>query len=158
MPKKATPKKTAVKKATTSKPNTPEVKTQKMSPVNHFEITFDNLDRVKKFYSSIFGWNYVDFPEMDYTVVRTTEVDKNQMPITAGAVNGGFTKKSPARSYPTLVITVQSVDEASSKIKPLGGELIGERLDIGNMGIYQMFKDSEGNILGLFENKAPTLD
>lgn len=43
--------------------------------VVHFEIPADDLDRAKKFYQSIFGWKIIDYPEMQYTIVQTVDVD-----------------------------------------------------------------------------------
>ncbi len=53
-----------------------------MDKVVHFEIPTDNLDRAKKFYSSIFGWELQDFQfaeGMTYTGVRTVPVDEKNV-------------------------------------------------------------------------------
>jgi uncharacterized protein len=47
-----------------------------MRSVVHFEIPADDVARAKEFYSSIFGWQLQDMPEMDYTIVKTTETDE----------------------------------------------------------------------------------
>lgn len=69
-----------------------------MDKVVHFEIPVDDLDRAKKFYSSIFGWElqYYQFAGgMTYTGVRTVPVDeKTYMPKEPGAINGGMMKRS----------------------------------------------------------------
>ena len=124
------------------------------SPINHFEIPFDDLKRIKKFYSEIFGWTLIDMPGMDYTMVYTDKLDKNQMPITPGVVNGGFTKRNPMQDTPTLVITVKNINETNEKIKEFGCELLGEIIPVGDMGLYQLFKDTEGNVLGVFQSKT----
>jgi predicted enzyme related to lactoylglutathione lyase len=36
-----------------------------MGKVVHFEIPADNLQRAKKFYSTVFGWTMNDYPEME---------------------------------------------------------------------------------------------
>jgi hypothetical protein len=152
MPKKTTAKKKASKKPAIKSESKSEVKPVEMSPINHFEIPFDDIERIKTFYSSIFGWQLVDMPEMDYTMVYTAPVDKNQNATVPGVVNGGFTKRNPIQKQPTLVITVNSLEKSSQQISSSGGELLGEKIDVG-MGNYQLFKDPEGNILGLFEPK-----
>ena len=157
MPKKKSKKETTSKKNASSSPKISQKqegvkpKEGKRFPINHFEIPFDDLERTKKFYGSIFGWGFVDMPEMDYTMVYTTEIDKNQMPTTPGAVNGGFTKRNPHQNSPTLVMTVDSVDETSKLIEATGGELLSEVIHVGDMGLYQLFKDPEGNVMGIYQ-------
>ncbi|MFW9930742.1 MAG: VOC family protein [Candidatus Thorarchaeota archaeon] len=152
MPKRSSAKKTVSKKSVSKKSSTSKAKPAKKSPINHFEIPFDNLERTKKFYGSIFGWDFIDMPEMDYTMVFTTEVDQNQAATTPGAVNGGLTKKNPLQTTPTLVVTVESVDAISKQIEASGGQLLGEKIPVGDMGLYQLFKDPEGNVLGIFQS------
>ena len=152
MPKKQTTKKTAPKGATTPSSIASKPQTVKMSPINHFEIPFVNIDKIKDFYGSIFGWTFMSWPEMDYTMVNTTEVDEKQMPITPGAVNGGLTKRTKEQTSPTLVITVQSIEKASEQIKARGGELLDEISKVGDMGLYRLFKDPDGNTLGIYQS------
>ena len=151
MPKKQTTKKTTPKIGTTPSSIASKPQTVKMSPINHFEIPFVNLDKIKDFYGSIFGWTFMSMPEMDYTMVNTTEVDEKQTPITPGAVNGGLTKRTKDQVSPTLVITVQSIEKASEQIKTKGGQLLGETSKVGDMGLYQLFKDPDGNTLGIYQ-------
>ena len=120
-------------------------------PINHFEIPFDNQDRVKKFYSEVFGWELKDMPEMDYTMVYTSKIDEKHNPLTLGAVNGGFTKRNPIQQQPTLVMTVKDIRETMKNITDRGCELLGELVPIEGMGLYHLFKDTEGNVLGVFQ-------
>lgn len=60
----------------------------RMGKVVHFEIPADDVERAKKFYGSIFGWEADDVPGMDYTMVRTVAVDERQMPKEPGATTG----------------------------------------------------------------------
>ncbi len=154
MPKKKTKKTTkkSENKSVTKKETKQNEVTKTKSPINHFEIPFDDLSRIKKFYKDIFGWDYVDMPEMDYTTVFTDKLDKNNMPTTPGVVNGGFTKRNPIQLQPTLVMTVENINETINQIKNSGGELVGELITVGDMGYYHLFKDSEGNVLGVFQS------
>jgi predicted enzyme related to lactoylglutathione lyase len=56
--------------------------------VVHFEIPADDVERAKGFYGSIFGWQLDDVPGLDYTIVRTVDVDERQLPTEPGAING----------------------------------------------------------------------
>lgn len=122
-----------------------------MDKVVHFEIPFDNLDRAKKFYK-IFGWQLEDFPGMDYTGVRTVEVDENQMPKTAGAINGGMMKRTKEVPGPVIAVHVQSIDEMVKKALAAGGKVVMPKKPIGEMGYYAYVADTEGNTLGLWQS------
>ena len=149
MPKKTNKKTT--KKTKIKNESKPEMVNKAKSPINHFEIPFDDLTRIKKFYGDIFSWDFVDMPEMEYTMVYTDKVDKNNMPTTPGVVNGGFTKRNPIQAQPTLVMTVKDIYSTIDQIKNSGGQLLGELVNVGDMGYYHLFKDSEGNVMGVFQ-------
>jgi len=125
-----------------------------MRKVVHFEIPADHLERATLFYSSVFGWELADMPEMDYTVVKTTPVDEQtQLPSEPGAINGGMYRRSAdAPSAPVLVIDVNSVDDSLKEIEAAGGRVLRPRTEIPGMGAFAYFTDPEGNALGLWEN------
>lgn len=124
-----------------------------MDKVVHFEIPYDDLERVKKFYSGVFGWNIQTIPEMHYNIVHTVEVDEKQMPKEKGAINGGMYKRDEASAQgPVIVINVKSVDEAVKKVEKAGGKVFRAKVKVGDMGFYAQVKDSEGNIIGVWEN------
>ncbi|TWF75598.1 hypothetical protein FHX44_111482 [Pseudonocardia hierapolitana] len=124
-----------------------------MRSVVHFEIPADDVARAKEFYRSVFDWQMQDMPEMDYTIVRTTEVDEaTQMPAAPGAVNGGLMRRSQDTPAPVLTIDVESIDQALKQVEAAGGRVVRERTEIPGMGAYAYFTDPEGNTLGLWEN------
>ncbi len=61
-----------------------------MNPVVHFEMPYEDRDRMASFYAKAFGWHTQAMgPEMgNYVVVMTTESDKNG-PKRPGVINGG---------------------------------------------------------------------
>jgi hypothetical protein len=126
-----------------------------MDKVVHFEIPFDNLDRAKKFYSSIFGWELQDyqFPGgLTYTGIKTVPVDeKTHMPTEPGAINGGMTKRTRDVSAPIITIHVSSIEEYTRKIEAAGGKSVMPKQEVPDMGYYSYFIDSEGNVIGLWE-------
>jgi predicted enzyme related to lactoylglutathione lyase len=124
-----------------------------MRSVVHFEIPADDVARAKEFYRSVFDWQLQDMPEMDYTVVRTTDVDEaTQMPTSPGAINGGLVRRGQDTPTPVLTIDVESIDQALEQVEAAGGRVVRERTEIPGMGAYAYFTDPEGNTLGLWEN------
>ncbi len=124
-----------------------------MQSVTHFEIPCDNLERAGRFYGEVFGWTVQAIPDLDYQMVQTVETDEQHMPVERGAINGGFYARSEhASRTPVLVINVGDIDEAGAAIKRAGGMLIGAVHQVGDMGRYVQFRDSEGNVLGLWQS------
>jgi predicted enzyme related to lactoylglutathione lyase len=123
-----------------------------MRSVVHFEIPADDVARAKGFYSSVFDWKLQDMPEMEYTVVQTTEVDdETQMPTSPGAINGGLVRRSDEVPVPVLTVDVDSIDQALKQVQAAGGRVVRERTEIPGMGAYAYFTDTEGNTVGLWE-------
>jgi uncharacterized protein len=124
-----------------------------MNKVVHFEVPFDDKERARGFYKKVFGWKFQDMPEMNYTMCRSCEVDENQMPLESGAINGGMYKRDgKSANSPVLVLDVENVDSKISEVKANGGKLTMEKRKVGEMGYYAQVKDTEGNIIGIWEN------
>jgi uncharacterized protein len=127
-----------------------------MDKVQYFEIPTDDLSRAKKFYESVFGWKLVDVPNMDYTMAYTAEVDDHYMPKEPAAINGGMMKRDATAPSPVVVITVDSIKDSLAKIKAAGGTIVMETRQVGDMGLYARIKDTEHNIIGVWQNlKTP---
>jgi len=119
-----------------------------MNPVVHFEMPFDNRERMAKFYESAFGWQTQMLGEDmgNYVLATTTETDENG-PKKPGAINGGFFPKKPdwPAQYPSLVIAVDDIKESVKKVTDAGGKVLGEPMEIPGVGQYVSFTDTEGN-------------
>lgn len=124
-----------------------------MNKVVHFEIPADDMDRAKRFYSEIFEWQINDLPEMNYVTLGTVEVDEERMPLESGAINGGMTKRDSKIPNPVITIDVDDIDETMERIISRGGEEVQGKMEVFDMGWSAYFKDSEGNIMGLWQNK-----
>jgi predicted enzyme related to lactoylglutathione lyase len=125
--------------------------------VVHFEVPFSDGKRAKDFYQQVFGWQLNDYPEMNYTGVSTGPVAETGMPAEPGYIGGGMFEREPAFPQgPVITIDVQSIDDALAKIRSLGGEAVGEKIPVGEMGFAAYFKDTEGNVMGLWESASPS--
>lgn len=119
----------------------------------HFEIPADDEARARDFYRSIFGWQLQEMDQMDYTVVMTTPIDEQtQLPTEPGAINGGLMKRSADTPSPVLTVDVESIDDSLKQIEAGGGSVVRGRSEIPGMGAFAYFKDTEGNVLGLWES------
>jgi predicted enzyme related to lactoylglutathione lyase len=129
---------------------------KKMNPVVHFEMPAKDSKRMADFYTRVFGWQARFFgPEMgNYVTVSTAETDEQGMVKTPGAINGGFyplTNDGKTSPYPSVVISVENLKEASKNITASGGKLLGEPADIPGVGAWQVFIDTEGNRVSILQ-------
>jgi predicted enzyme related to lactoylglutathione lyase len=130
-----------------------------MNPVVHFEMPYENRERLVKFYTQAFGWQMRKLgKEMgDYVTAATTETDENRMVKRPSAINGGFFPKKtdwPAQ-YPSVVISVDDIKEAMKKVTNGGAEVLGEPIEIPGIGQYVSFTDTEGNRVSILQPPMP---
>ena len=123
-----------------------------MDRVVHFEIPADNVERAKKFYSDNFGWKLNQMgPEVgNYVLAQTGPTDAQGMPQDKAFINGGLMKRESVKA-PVVVIAVDDADAAVKKVEQTGGHLVGEILDIPNVGRYAYVEDTEGNVIGVIK-------
>lgn len=127
------------------------------NPVVHFEMPYEDANRVADFYSTAFGWqmNILDEKMGNYILATTTDTDDNQMVKTPGTINGGFFEKKSSKysKVPSVVIGVDNLEEAMIKVKQAGGEILGEPVKIQGVGTYVSFRDSENNIASMMQSE-----
>jgi len=125
-----------------------------MNSVVHFEMPYDNRERMAKFYETVFGWQTQMLGEdMDnYVLATTTETDEKG-PKNPGAINGGFFPKKPdwPAQYPAIVIAVGDIKKSVKQVTDAGGEVLGEPMDIPGVGQYVSFNDTEGNRVSMLQ-------
>jgi predicted enzyme related to lactoylglutathione lyase len=123
-----------------------------MNPVVHFEMPYDNRERMAKFYRSAFDWQTQMLGEDmgNYVLATTTETGEDG-PKTPGAINGGFYSKNPDSQHPSIVIAVKDIKESVNKVKKAGGNVLGEPMEIPGVGQYVSFTDTEGNRVSMLQ-------
>lgn len=124
----------------------------KMDPVVHFEMPYDDKERLSTFYSTVFGWNMQYLPQMgSYVLATTSPVDKNNMHKMKGAINGGFFPKGDYGTTTHIVISVDNITKHMELVKEAGGKIHGEPMNIEGIGTFVMFTDTEGNKAGMLQ-------
>lgn len=124
-----------------------------MPTLVHFEIPSDDLERSKKFYSELFGWNFEKWsgpeslPEgMEYLTITTTDDKGNK------SIGGGMMKRQNSQQQGmTNYIDVKSVDEHSDRVIQLGGKVVIPKKAIAGMGYFAVCLDTENNTFGIWE-------
>lgn len=126
-----------------------------MDPVVHFEMPYEDRQRMADFYTKVFGWQTRMLGEEmgAYVVANTTDTGPDGRPKTPGHINGGFFAKPEDKlgHQPNVVIAVKDVATALKKVQAAGGKLLGEPMEIPGVGTYAGFLDTEGNRVSLLQ-------
>jgi hypothetical protein len=125
----------------------------------HFEIPANNAEKLRKFYSGVFGWKIEKGSEdmsgpMEYWLIDTVPVDKQMNPLRPG-VNGGMYKKTSAELKPVNYFSVENADEYIEKIKKLGGKIIVPKQEVPHVGWTAVATDPEGNQFPILQPMRP---
>ncbi|HSX05678.1 MAG TPA: VOC family protein [Candidatus Saccharimonadales bacterium] len=127
------------------------------NPVVHFEMPYKDAGRVSTFYKQAFGWDMVNAGEQmgNYITAATAATDENRMVKTPGTINGGFysLNSAPQSTAPSVVISVDDLDQAIKDIEAAGGTLLGKPQEIPGIGLWVSFNDTEGNRVSILQAK-----
>ena len=109
----------------------------------HIELSAKDRKALSKFYSDIFGWEMQDINELNYTTFKAGD-----------GVAGGFnpvTDENPAGSV-LIYIDTDDVTASLDDIKKAVGTIISPEMEIPNTGKFGIFRDPQGNTIGLFKS------
>jgi predicted enzyme related to lactoylglutathione lyase len=120
-------------------------------PVVHFEVIGEDAEKLRSYYSELFGWEFDTDNSMNYGVVqRDGNVSAEGIGI-GGGVGGGPEGYS---GHVTFYIEVPDVEAALAKAEGLGGtrvmgpETIMESIELG------LFTDPEGHLIGVVKGAS----
>lgn len=123
-----------------------------MDKVVHFEIPYEKKDRAKDFYAKTFDWNFKDVQEMDYILAYTSKIGPDGKQAEVGAINGGMIKKDAMAPYPIITTSVEDIGKTLKKVESNGGKIVMPAVNVGDFAKYARVKDSEGNIVGIWQD------
>ena len=116
-------------------------------PVVHFEVVGKDGDKLKAYYSDLFGWGFEDAQgPMNYGVVQR-EGNTNAEGIGIGGGVGGVEGDA---GHVTFYVEVPDIDAALIKAESLGGKRLMGPDEVPGAGIViAHFGDPEGHVIGL---------
>lgn len=110
----------------------------------HFEIPADDVERAKKFYAGLFGWQFSSPPGFqDYWTFMTGDEDDP---------GGGMMVREAPEQGIVNYFHVESVADHVTKAQALGAKVIMPRSPVPTMGWFAQLVDTEGNIFALWES------
>jgi predicted enzyme related to lactoylglutathione lyase len=140
-----------------------------MNRVVHYEIHATDLERAKKFYSEVFGWEMQQMGSEhgNYVVLKSgpgpEEMAKGAtLNVRNAGINGGMmlrnTPTAPEGAGPNSYVCIIGVDDIASmmaKIEAAGGKPQTDKMDVPGVGQLRYYKDPEGNLFGIIQPMMP---
>ncbi len=108
----------------------------------HIEISATDHKALSKFYADVFGWTVHEEDGMNYTTFRAGD-----------GVAGGFNPVNDQYPAGTVTFYIESDDVTASlnAVKKAGGTIVAPEMEIPNTGKFGMFRDPQGNLIGIFK-------
>ena len=112
----------------------------------HFEIPAEDAKRATKFFTDVFGWTFQTWGGDDagYYLAETG-------PEGSPGINGAVMQRRDPAQPIVNSIDVPSVDEYIKKVEAAGGVIVVPKQAVPSVGYMAYFKDTEGNIHGLWQ-------
>ena len=118
-------------------------------PVVHFEVIGKDGEKLRDYYSELFGWEIDADNEMNYGVIQRDDNTTADGVGIGGGVAGG---PEGYDGHVTFYVEVPDVEEALSKAESLGGSrVMGPETIMGRMVLGQL-TDPEGHVIGLIQS------
>ena len=114
------------------------------SPLAHFAINADNVDRAMKFYEKVFGWKFSAWGPPGFYQIEgagTLAALQGRRELIKGMRTIGF----------ECTIGVESIDAVEKAVLAGGGKIALARSVIVGVGTLMFFQDPEGNIFGAMQ-------
>ncbi len=123
--------------------------------VVHFEVHADDIERARKFYQDIFGWEFTEWKDSPtpYYMVMTAPKGSTEPGINGGLLErpkGKFTENMPPNAF-VCTIQVDNIDETIKKMENAGSKVCMAKFPIMGMAWQAYYTDSENNIVGLHQ-------
>jgi uncharacterized protein len=110
--------------------------------INYIEFASTDIERTKKFYSTVFGWTFQDYGP-DYVAFNAEK----------GGVDGGFYRSDPhdpqSKTAPLIVLYSTDLSATEEAIKGAGGSIVVPVFEFPG-GRRFHFSDGAGNTLAVW--------
>ena len=120
------------------------------NPVNWFEIPVNDMERGKKFYEAVFGFQLTPLVMGPLTMAFFPSAQD------AFGASGTLVKAEsyvPSHSGTMVYFWTEDIDGTLARVEKNGGKIIRSKMSIGEYGFVGHFEDCEGNRVALHSMK-----
>ncbi|HEY7303411.1 MAG TPA: VOC family protein [Bryobacteraceae bacterium] len=128
----------------------PAIESHKPGSFCWFELGTTDQEGAKKFYCSLFGWTFNDFPMGPDGVYTMFKLDGRDVGA-AYPLGGQIAPNVPP--HWALYVAVQSADEAAGRIETAGGKLMKPAFDVFDAGRMAVAADPTGAVFMVWQPK-----
>jgi uncharacterized protein len=107
------------------------------------ELVTSDAAAAKRFYTSLFGWEYDDMPIPDGPAYSMCKRD--------GQTVAALYQSGEQPPHWNCYVTVESADDAAAKAKELGANVMAEPFDVMDAGRMAVFADPTGAVLSVWQ-------
>lgn len=127
------------------------------NPVGWFEIYVADMDRARKFYETVFGFEMQSLP-----MPETEDSDGLEMLMFPGEPTGAgccgaicrMPGCDPGGNSTMVYFSCADCAVEESRVAEAGGNVVKPKFSIGEYGFISLVTDSEGNMIGLHNPPA----
>ncbi len=108
----------------------------------HIELAATDRKALSKFYANVFGWQVEDIDQLNYTTFKSGD-----------GLGGGFNPVSDETPQGTTTVYIGTDDVTASlkAVERAGGTILVPESEIPNTGKFGLFRDPQGNMVGLYK-------
>ncbi|MBA3264212.1 MAG: VOC family protein [Thermoleophilaceae bacterium] len=120
-------------------------------PVVHFEIVGTDGDKLKSYYSELFGWEIDSDNQMKYGVIAREGNTNSEGVGIGGGVTGapeGYT------GHVTFYVEVPDAEAALAQAESLGGSRMMGPDEVMEGLVIGLFNDPEGHTIGVIQSAS----
>ncbi|MCG8654427.1 VOC family protein [Yimella sp. NH-Cas1] len=110
--------------------------------ITHIDIPVADTKKASEFYGNLFGWQIAEVPGYEgYPMWQAPNKISG----------GGLAPRSDGFTQPRSYVEVDSIEQTLAKVKETGGEVVMEKNPISETSWWAIFRDPDGNDVGLYE-------
>ncbi len=113
----------------------------KEGEIVHVEFHSNDPALTKQFYSRVFGYEFQDIPEMNYTLWKAP-----------GGPAGGLMKAENRPPQVLNYLLANDIEWTLRKVSEAGGAILQPKMEIRGQGWWALFQEPGGTVMALYQN------
>ncbi len=121
----------------------------KIGMISWHDLTVNNADEVRNFYTQVVGWDTTPVDMGGYTDYNANKPEDG---TTVGGICHARGENADLPPQWLMYITVEDMEASIAKCEELGGKIIAGPKLMGDIGIYTVIEDPAGAVCTLWQD------